>query len=73
MREIIINLEILCTNLLNNLINDSKRGKNMSFIVQRVFSNLINLKKILKKQRNSLKLYIYIYICWLAYIVSETG
>lgn len=71
MREIIINLEILCTNLLNNLINDSKRGKNMSFIVQRVFSNLINLKKILKKQRNSLKLYIY--ICWLAYIVSETG
>lgn len=62
MREIIINLEILCTNLLNNLINDSKRGKNMSFIVQRVFSNLINLKKILKKQRNSLKLYIYIYI-----------
>lgn len=62
MREIIINLEILCTNLLNNLINDSKRGKNMSFIVQRVFSNLINLKKILKKQRNSLKLYIYIYV-----------
>lgn len=62
MREIIINLEILCTNLLNNLINDSKRGKNMSFIVQRVFSNLINLKKNFKKAEKLVKI-IHIYIC----------